>query len=343
MTSKQSTAAESGSHEPGLTDTTPANVPAVAPMPSLGQRLRAAREARGQDLDACAQTLRLPVRVLRQLEADDHGGIDYQVYLAGYIAKYARHLGLDDVDVQAEMERLKPRQPALVASGGISHSRYLLERYATAATYVVLTAVIVVPMVWLGVRGTLDRDMAHLAPLDAAPVARQDAPAHAASATDGASVAASGSVQMPAPTIQPPQAEEQPLLASMAPFPTSFNGSGEAAQPAVAPAPAASAAAGAQPGDVVGTGAHSVALNLTGASWVEVTAADGSRLQYGLLPAGASKTWRSDQPLEVRIGNAGGAQVSVDGQPVALDGYRHANVAHFRIAIENGKATPSGA
>jgi cytoskeleton protein RodZ len=333
MTSKQPTAAGSGTEEPGLIDPTPA----AAPSPSLGQRLRAAREAKGLELEACAQTLRLPARVLRQLENDEFGGIDYQVYLAGYIGKYARHLGLDEMDVQGELDRLKPRQPTLVASGGISHSRYLLERYATAATYVVLTAVIVVPMVWLGVRGTLDRDMAHLAPLDAAPVARSDAPGHAAS-TAGASLASSSSVQLPAPTIQPPQAEEQPLMASMAPFPTSFNN--DTAQP-VAPAPASSAAASA--GDTVGTGGHSVALNLAGPSWVEVTAADGSRLQYGLLPAGTARTWRSDQPMEVRIGNASGAQVSVDGQPVALDTYRHANVAHFRIAIENGKATPSGA
>ncbi|MDE2314885.1 MAG: DUF4115 domain-containing protein, partial [Xanthomonadaceae bacterium] len=65
---------------------------------------------------------------------------------------------------------------------------------------------------------------------------------------------------------------------------------------------------------------------------------DGTRLEYGLLPAGASKTWRSDQPLDVRIGNAGDAQVSIDGQPVALDGFRHANVAHFRMRIADGKA-----
>ena len=47
------------------------------PVPgSFGARLRAAREARGQDLDACASALHLPARVLRQLEADAYAGMD---------------------------------------------------------------------------------------------------------------------------------------------------------------------------------------------------------------------------------------------------------------------------
>jgi cytoskeleton protein RodZ len=76
---------------------------------------------------------------------------------------------------------------------------------------------------------------------------------------------------------------------------------------------------------------------------VEVIGKDGSRLEYGLLPAGTSKTFRSDQPLEVRLGNATGAQVSIDGQPVTLDPYRRSNIAHFRVEIQDGKATPAGA
>ncbi|WP_424683523.1 RodZ domain-containing protein [Frateuria sp. YIM B11624] len=295
---------------------------------SFGNRLRAAREARGLDLDACAHVLKLPARVLRQLESDQREGIDYAVYLASYITKYARHLGVDEDTIQTELANLKRAEPTLVATGGMSHSRYLLERYATAATYVVLTAVIVVPMVWLGVRGTLDRDLSHLAPLDATPVAQQDAPAHVASRTAIAAVKApSGKAATAAP------AEEQPLMASMAPFPGLESGSLTAAKPE---------AATATPAPVVAApGEHSVSLTLQQASWVEVVAADGSRLEYGLLPAGTSKTWNSAQPLDVRIGNVGGAQVSIDGQPLVLDAYRRANVAHFRV--QDGKPAPSGA
>lgn len=296
---------------------------------SFGSRLRAAREARGQDIETCAHALKLPTRVLRQLEGDQREGIDYAVYLASYITKYARHLGLPEEAIQAELANLKRAVPTLVATGGMSHSRYLLERYATAATYVVLTAVIVVPMIWLGVRGTLDRDLSHLSPLDATPVAQQELPARTGSS-------AAASVSPPAAkAAAPTPAEEQPLLASMAPFPGLDSGNLSPSKPAAAgsvPAPAAA---------LTEAAGHSLALSLKEASWVEVVAADGSRLEYGLLPAGSSRSWSSAQPLEVRIGNATGAKVSIDGQPLSLDAFRHANVARFRV--QDGKPAPGGA
>ncbi|WP_082190276.1 helix-turn-helix domain-containing protein [Frateuria defendens] len=334
MTSQQSNQAGHGPRETDLFDAAPVNSdaqPAETVQTGFASRLRAAREARGLDLDSCAHALKLPVRVLRKLESGDHAGIDSTVYLASYIRKYAAYLGVEAA-VQSELDHMKQvaAPPPLVVTGGISHSRYLLERYATAATYVVLTAVIVVPMIWLGVRGTLDRDMSHLAPLDAAPVAQQEQAAPAASA----SAAAATAVQLPPPPprIAPPQADEQPLLASMAPFP-GLGGSEAGNKPPLATAPPAAVAA---------AGGHALNLTLSDASWVEVTAADGSRLEYGLLPAGTDKTYHSNQPLEVRIGNAVGAKVSLDGEPMAIDDYRRSNVAHFRVQVQDGKARPAG-
>ena len=348
MTSQQSNSANSGNREFPFNEASNVTMDIEhssldANKGSLGGRLRAAREARGLSVEACAHALRLPTRVIRQLEGNEYGGIDYQVYLGSYLTKYARYLGVDEDEVKAELERIKPAQPALVATGGISHSRYLLENYARAATYVVLTAAIVVPTIWLGVRGTLDRDVSHLAPLDAAPVAQVDAPANSGSVSSnavaavtnppqgGATDAAGAPAPLPADqAATPPQ--DQPLMASMAPFPN-LGGDTHAAPQAAAPAAA----------DSVGNGAHSLVLSLQSASWVEVVAKDGSRLEYGLLPAGSSKTYHSDQPLEVRIGNATGAQVMLDGQPMALDSYRRSNVAHFRVEMHDGKAAPAGA
>jgi cytoskeleton protein RodZ len=295
---------------------------------SFGSRLHAAREARGLDIETCAHTLKLPARVLRQLERDEYDGIDSKIYLGSYIGKYAQYLGINDGTIQVEVDRIKHVEPTLVATGGISHSRFLLDRYATAATYAILTAVIVVPMIWLGVRGTLDRDLSHLAPLDAAPVAQQDVPASNASTGGVAQLGAKKVQATPTARTALPKApeSEQPLLASMAPFPDL-----ETATVQVPPAATA-------PAVDTGTGSHSLALILSSASWVEVTDRDGKRLEYGLLPAGSSKTYHSDQPLDVRIGNSSGAQVSIDGQSVGLDDFRHSNVAHFRVQMQDGKA-----
>lgn len=331
MTSKQSQPTGHDAGEIDLFDASAASAGNATSLPeSFGARLRAAREARGLDIESCGQALRLPVRVLRQLESGDYAGIDYQVYLAGYLAKYGRHVGVDEAAIQAELGHLKPAEPTLVATGGISHSRYLLERYARAATYVVLTAAIVVPTIWLGVRGTLDRDVSHLAPLDAAPVAQTETIPAVAGSVGATSLAQATSAPPPAkPTVSTADQDQQPLLASMAPFPSLGNSDNTPSRDSAKP-------------ESIGEGAHSLVLNLPSASWVEVTTQDGSRLEYGLLQAGTSKTYRSDKPLVVRIGNAAGAQVMLDGQPIALDGFRRANVAHFKVELRDGKATPAG-
>ena len=347
MISEQSNPAAQGENSSETPATAAANMEQSAAefrfndAPGFGSRLRVAREARGLDLEACGHALHLPVRVLRQLESNDLGNIDYQVYLGGYLRKYGRYLDIDESEIEAVVAKFKPAQPKLVATGGVSHSRYLLDQYAKAATYVVLTLVIAVPTVWLGMRGTLTRDMSRLAPLDATPVAQQDAPAPAASsnaakAISSASAIAQATTPDTAPaaaTSAPHAAATQPLLASMVPVPN-LDTDVAITPPAASNAPAVSAA---------GSGVHSLTLDLSNSSWVEVIGKDGTRLEYGLLPAGTNKTYHSDQPLEVRLGNATGAQVSVDGQPVTLDPYRRSNIAHFRVDIQGGKATPAGA
>lgn len=327
MTSMQPQLTEQGSSEPGLIGSNLPNMDASSTTPhtvSFGSRLHAAREARGLDLEACAHTLKLPARVLRQLERDQYDGIDSKIYLGSYINKYGRHLGINEASIQVELDRIKQIEAPLVASGGISHSRFLLDRYATAATYVVLTAVIVVPMIWLGVRGTLDRDLSHLAPLDAAPVSQLEMPASNTTAVDGQ---AGESIPKAPPAAMAQPGQDQPLLASMAPFPSLESASLSPAKQPAAP--------------VATTGDHSMSLSLSAASWVEVTQADGTRLEYGLLAAGSNRTYHSDQPMDVRIGNASGARVSIDGRPIGMDDFRRANVARFRMQMHDGTASAS--
>lgn len=291
------------------------------PMPeSFGAQLRAARETRGLDLDACASALHLPARVLRQLEADAYEGMDSRVYLASYLRSYGGHLGVESATIEHELERIRHTEVPLVVTGGVSRSRFLLDRYATAATYVVLTAVIVVPMIWLGVHGTLNRDLSNLAPLDSTPVAQQEI------ATKVAAPAAQLHLNTPGMVV--PMVNEQPLMASMAPFPSLSYDTAPGSTPTTSAQPTPSVA-----------GDHRLNLTLSAPSWVEVVGSDGARLEYGLLPAGSSKTYYTDQPVDVLIGNASGANLSLDGNPVALADSRNSNVARLRVQIDDGKAS----
>lgn len=283
---------------------------------SFGARLRMARTHRGLDLQACGAALHLPSRLLRKLEADDYEGIDYTVYLRSYLDKYASYLGIDDDTIRVQLDSLHMRQPDLVITQTHPWWQRTFQRYSSAVTYLVLTAVIVVPLIWLGLNGVLKRDITKLTPLDAAPVG-----AHSAALVGTGLSPGSGAHK---PSAAKPSAggvsrSEKPLMASMTPF-TAMEGSGpEAPAPEIKSAPQEPAT-------------HHLTLDLQDRSWVEIVNDAGTRLEYALLPAGTHKSYSSDRPLDVRIGNADAARVEVDGKPLNLDPFQHANVAHFSLS-----------
>jgi cytoskeleton protein RodZ len=88
---------------------------------------------------------------------------------------------------------------------------------------------------------------------------------------------------------------------------------------------------------VVAAPAGQVRLSLNEASWVEIVDADGKRLEYGTLPAGTVKSYVSDKPLDVRLGNTVGAKLEVGGQVEDISPYNRGNVAHFKL-FASGKA-----
>lgn len=300
------------------------------PEPSFGDRLRASRERHGMSLHDCAHTLRLPVRLLQKLEADNYEGIDYTVYLCGYLRKYADHVRLDRSHVEAQLESLQTRQPELVVTHTLPAWKYGLQRYSSALTYIVLTAVIVVPLIWLGLNGVLKRDIARLQPLNATPVgtpsgapAPGQAPNRALADTTGTGAAGQAGAQS---GVQKPAQDQKPLMASIAPF--------SAMQSPLQPDVTAS-----KPAPAPDTSSTRLTLALQQPSWVDITDTSGKHLEYALLPAGTHRAYSSDQALNVRIGNAQGAQVDVDGKPVVLDRFRHANVAHFDVG-DDGTIRP---
>jgi len=311
-------------------------IPDPAGQPSFGQRLKAAREAKGLTHNDVAQRLRLPLRLIGRLERDDYTGMEEGVYLRGYLSSYARLVGVPTVAAETIASQHTHAAP-LVATGKVSRSRYLFDRYSVSATYLILTALIVVPAVWLATHGGLEQNLARTTPLDspaAIQIPVQTSIDSAAADTSTADTAANDAVATPPDTtttsiaaIEPPK-QEQPVVASMAPFGT------QSAAPAAAPTPEAPAAH-------VGSGAHSMSLKLREASWVEILAADGSKLEYGTLPAGVERSYSSDKPLSVRLGNAEGAEVTVDGKAIDLSPFRHANVARLRVFGENGADAPA--
>lgn len=284
---------------------------------SLGQRLAASRDAKGWSRAETASRLRLPLHIVQKIEADDYASIGHGIYLRGYLNNYARLVGVPFEAVEEVMRDHASPPPQLVASGRISHSRYLFDRYSGAALYVVLTGVIFVPLIMFAMNMGGDVS-ARLLPLDVPAGTSQqsttkvDIPANsdttgpattqtAVAPTDGASNTT------PTPASAP---SEVPLLASFAPI----------ANPPRVPTDPAAQSSG-----------QSVRLVIAEASWVEIVDSDGKRLEYGILSAGTIRNYTSEKALDVRIGNTTGARLEVNGEVQDIAPFNHGNVAHFKL------------
>lgn len=164
------------------------------PNQGCGQRLRAAREAAGLSIQDVASRLRMPVRVVESLEAEDWSRLGAPVFIRGQLRSYGRLLGLVTESVHAA-SGVAPVQPVeLKPRTYVPRMRIVAEQAARRLVYVVITAAIALP-VWLATRP-------HLAPQDTVS-GSLDVPAGLADEADPATA----------------QRGPRPLIASIAPVP----------------------------------------------------------------------------------------------------------------------------
>lgn len=72
---------------------------------SVGEKLRAAREAAGLSIADIAQQTRVNVRHLEAIEAGDNAALPAAPYSVGFVKAYARAVGADSVALAAEFRR----------------------------------------------------------------------------------------------------------------------------------------------------------------------------------------------------------------------------------------------
>ena len=97
--------------------------PALQMLLSLGQRLKAAREARGLSLADAAHETRIPAQRLQHLENDNIAAFGSMAYARAFLKLYSAYL---DVDADEVLVDLPP--PVL---GGAQDYRYLTESHGT--------------------------------------------------------------------------------------------------------------------------------------------------------------------------------------------------------------------
>ena len=133
-----------------------------------GARLRKAREAAGLRLEDVAAKLKMPVRVVESLENEDWDRLGAPVFVRGQLRSYSRLLGLATTTT-LEASGLAPIEPPkLVSRSHTPRVQRLMEAGTRRLIYIVLTAVIAVP-VWLATKPHLNTTAAgpEVQPLDA--------------------------------------------------------------------------------------------------------------------------------------------------------------------------------
>jgi cytoskeletal protein RodZ len=220
----------------------------------LGERFRAAREARGLSLSDVAEQIRIRSVYLAAIEDQNWNAIGAPVYIRGFLRTYARFLGIDPEEAVAAFNRAQPATPAdlgLPAAEPAAHATGA----GRGSLLVGVAAVVAVLLIAFVVYNELTMRRA---------------------------ATSTGVAQ-----------------ASIAP-------SGEPSATETAPAAPAPSPPAARP--------KTLALVFSAPSWLRVTV-DGSVSMEGTFPAGTSKTFHGKSAL-VRIGNAGGVEVYVDGKDV---------------------------
>ena len=291
----------------------------------LGQRLRAARDARGWSREDVAHRLHVPTTVVADIEAERFERLGAPIYVRGYLSKYAQLVELPMVVVNRAIEGMA--EPVLKASTDAPRVVATWERYRVAVIGGVITLAVAIPVLTLVANRGINSPVPLVRSLDESDLvqppiregANPAAPSGVADVVAGSGFEASSDPVAMAPVVPPIESAEveeteagnAPLMASMAGF----------------TAPAAE-------------GGHVLEAQFREDSWIEIFDADGRVIEQNLVRAGQSRRYQSTGAVSIKIGNVGGVDVRADGNPIDLAPHARANVARLRL-FEEAAATPT--
>lgn len=278
--------------------------PAAAPA-TVGQRLRAAREAAHLSVVEVADSIKFSPRQIELLEADDYAGLPGATIVRGFVRSYARLLKQDadlllhvlDADTPIALAEVRAPGNMGVAS---EPGRRQWSPLVSATLVLALAALL------LGLWHFLVPPLATETVVSAG----------------SRFWSAPRALLSPAPATEPVPAPAAATLESSA-----------TAAPAAAPVPAEAGGAPAEVGAAVGDAVGEITLQFVfhGRSWVEVGDVTRQKLHSAENPAGSRLTLTGRPPFDIVIGNAGKVALTYAGRPIDLAPYTRAEVARLTL------------
>jgi cytoskeleton protein RodZ len=288
---------------------------------SVGEQLRAGREARALTINDVAKALKLSPKQIDALEADDWVRLPCNTISRGFVRNYARLLELDAGRLMSALDRLQmPLTPELEMPAGTNVS-VPQEGRVQRRDFIRVLASLVVLVLAVGAYFFLPPDVWHStlatlkSTLSSKPVERDSSePAPTESKEGVASAAAPANESVPAPGVAAPDISVRASAPSAEPAPF-------AAAPAAAPATPTLA--------VTGSG---LKLSFAQASWVEVRDRSGEIVFSQLCQPGTQREIEGRPPFALVVGNATHVSAFYKGKPVDLSKRSKDDVA--RVTVE---------
>jgi cytoskeleton protein RodZ len=319
-------------------------------MISVGETLRRERLRRNLDLEQISHELKISPKFLDAIEEERFDRLPGGVFAKSFVRQYARLMGLDEEELAGEVGRIvdpgqtaagapeAPRQPPAEIhvprveawqSGGESS-------FSWSSTLPALALVVVVMLVCSGIYSWWQRSRRAAAAQETpaavetaqAPPAAQ--PASPPPATEPAPAPAGGAPETPADAAERSSAERPAGGAAGTIAPP-----GEPARPSSATAPSAAApsaaapAAARPPGSEAAQAAPPRPRNPNASVRVEITASepvwvlarsDGKYEFSGTLDSNQTRTVDAEGAVLLRLGNAGGVSITLNGKPLGAVG-----------------------
>lgn len=275
----------------------------VAATPSVGEMLRTARERLNLDAADVARQLRLGLRQVEALEANDFAALPGNTIVRGFIRNYAKILQADPATLLAAYEASLPaaEAPKITAVAENIDISVRPSRRWLVLLFVVLALVIGVPV---AIYALLHDDTLDTRLLSPSPAVQAPAPSGEAA------------VQVPLPAVPP--VLTVPL-------------EGEAVTPGLQAGVQAPSLPASTPDSDKTIADAAIQLAFEEDAWVEIRDRSGKKVFSQIGRKGSSEPVAGSAPFSLVIGNAAKVRVIYKGKTVDLKPFIKVNVARLTL------------
>ena len=274
-------------------------------MGSFGGRLQREREMRGISLDEIAEATKIGTRSLHALETEDFDKLPGGIFNKGFVRAYAKYLGIDEEQAVSDYmaaigesrdEGEEKSVDTLKAVAAAKEAAAEAEGKSDSGSSALVVAVLALLLIVAAGIGGWEYFLRSRANSEPAPSETR--------------------VASPPPAAQPPVATTQPTPAAT-PATSPAKPDARSALKLPPPAPSVKPAANSTTGADAAQGpSFELLIRAREDSWMSIVA-DGKEVMSGTLKAATEKSVRARDRVVLKIGNAGGVEISHNGKTMA--------------------------